>query len=250
MANQIERRFITHEFRVSSDSGKPKIQGYAALFGVRSDPLSGDLMGWVEVIAPNAFDASLATSPDVRALFNHDPNLILGRTASGTLKLTKDDTGLAYEIDPPDTQVARDLIISMQRGDISQSSFGFICLDASWGYDEVNGVEVRTVKEAILFDVSPVTYPAYLDTTSQARSMPADMPVEVRSRLAAQKPEKRDNADGCDCDCGQCVAGACELCSNDDCDDEFCSCQEQRSLRSAEANANLKLAIELALAED
>jgi HK97 family phage prohead protease len=240
---QIERRYLAQEFRVSKDSGSPKINGYAAKFGVRSE----DLGGWVEVIALDAFDAALADNPDVRGLFNHDANLILGRTTSGTLKLSVDKVGLAYEISPPDTQVARDLLISMERGDITQSSFGFICMDAAWGYDEVTGMDVRTVKQALLFDVSPVTYPAYTDTTSEARSLPSDMPVEVRSKLTASKPEKRDDSDDddCDCDCAQCESGACELCSNDDCDDDDCDCQEDRSAHNA--SENRKLAIRIAL---
>lgn len=240
----IERRFLSQEFRVSKKDGSPKINGYAALYGVRSENFGG----WVEVIAPDAFDACLAATPDVRALFNHDANLILGRTRSGTLKLTSDATGLAYEILPPETQVARDLIISMERGDISQSSFGFVCTDAAWGYDEVNGLDIRTVKQATLFDVSPVTYPAYNDTTSEARSLPPDMPVEVRSKLAASMPEKRasNNGNGCECDCTQCMADACGLCSDEDCNDP--NCAAERSLINADANR--VMAIRVAITED
>ena len=177
--NTLERRTIPCAFRISSDTDKPVIYGYAAKFGVRSD----DLGGWVEVIAPTAFDAHLATNPDVRALFNHDANLILGRTSAGTLKVSKDDVGVGYEIDPPDTTAGRDLVTSMKRGDVSQSSFGFMCQDASWDYDEVKGIDVRTVKQAQLTDVSPVVFPAYPQATSGVRSLPADMPLEVRSKI-------------------------------------------------------------------
>jgi HK97 family phage prohead protease len=238
---QIEQRTIPCEFRVSSDSGKSTIFGYAAKFGVRS----ADLGGWVEVIAPDAFKASLATNPDVRGLFNHNPDHILGRTTAGTMRLSTDEVGLSYEIDPPDTQVSRDLMVSMQRGDISQSSFGFVCQDASWSYDEASGMEVRTVKQAELFDCSPVTYPAYPDATSGVRSLPADMPIEVRSRLAAVKAEKRDDPDAdpsCRCSCGQCQAGSCGICSDPDCDDEYCSsCPMGEEARDWKRNTEIRL---------
>jgi len=243
---QLERRTIPCEFRVAKDSGKATIFGYAAKFGVRSE----DLGGWVEVLAPDCFTANLATKPDVRALFNHDPSQILGRTTAGTLTLSEDRVGLAYEVDPPDTTVARDLMVSMSRGDVSQSSFGFICTDAAWGFDEVNGLDIRTVKTAELFDVSPVTYPAYTDATSGVRSLPGDMPVEVRTKLAAIKPEKRDDPTedpSCSCECAQCEADTCNLCSNDDCDDEFCSCQEGRAAHNASENHKRSIRIALAM---
>ena len=232
--NQIEHRTIKCEFRVSGDSGKQTIYGYAAKFGVRSD----DMGGWVEVIAPNAFDAALATNPDVRGLWNHNPDHILGRTSSGTMRISKDDIGLAYEIDPPDTQVARDLMVSMQRGDVSQSSFGMVCRDASWSYDEASGMEVRTVKQADLWDCSPVCFPAYPAATSGVRSLPADMPVEVRSKIAAKYSKRDDSGETCPCDCPQCQSQNCGICSDADCDEELCSCpqssEEENSKRSKE----------------
>jgi hypothetical protein len=257
MSKQLERRTIPCEFRVSKDA-KPTIFGYAAKFGVRSE----DLGGWAEILAPDCFTANLATKPDVRALFNHDPSAILGRTAAGTLTLSEDKVGLAYEVTPPDTQVARDLVVSMQRGDINQSSFGFICTDAAWGYDPLVGMDIRTVKTAELFDVSPVTYPAYTDATSgvravEARSLPTDMPAEVRTKLAAglaavAAAEKRDDPDAdptCSCDCAQCVAGSCALCSDEDCDDEYCS-DDCRASRAAHlASEDRKRSIRIALAQ-
>ena len=163
----IERRAIAAEFRVEGDE-KPKIIGYAAKF----DTLSEETWGFREKIAPGAFKDALGTS-DVRALFNHDPNIVLGRNKAGTLTLVEDEIGLRYEITPPDTQTAKDILESIRRGDVNQSSFAFSMKNGGiqqWE-DFPDGSSIRTiVKVAELFDVSPVTYPAYPDTESGVRS--------------------------------------------------------------------------------
>jgi HK97 family phage prohead protease len=135
--------------------------GYAAKFNTRSQ----DLGGFVETIAPGAFTRSLEDMADVKALFNHDPNIVLGRSTAGTLRLFQDDTGLRYEVDLPNTTAGRDLAISLERGDISQSSFAFRTIKDDWSFDQ-DGRELRTLQDLELRDVSPVTYPAYLDTNS------------------------------------------------------------------------------------
>lgn len=233
--NQTERRFLTQEFRVSADSS-PKISGYAAVF----DSPSEDLGWFTEEIDPKAFDTVMANGPDCRALWNHNPDVILGRTKSGTLTLSVDARGLAYSIDPPDTQAARDLIVSMKRGDISQSSFGFRVSRDQWTDNPDGTVSRRILEVAELVDVSPVCYPAYAATSSSVRSIPDSCPVEIRSRF-----EKRDDPDAdpsCSCDCGQCQAGSCSLCSDSDCDDEYCS-----SCPMGEENRNWRLNTELRL---
>lgn len=240
---QVEHRTIPCEFRVAGDSGSPVIYGYAAKFGVRSE----DMGGWVEIIAPNSFDAHLATNPDVRGLYNHNADLVLGRTAANTMRVSVDTVGLAYEIDAPDTQYARDLLVSMKRGDVNQSSFGFIAKDASWDYDEVIGVDVRTVKEAELFDCSPVTFPAYTQATSGVRSLPDDMPVEVRSKVTKRMDTTplQANANGCECDCPECADGDCQDCTNADCADENCRCQSVRSLNAKVFEQRVKVNLAL-----
>lgn len=171
MSNDIERRAFDAEFRVEGgeDGKAPKIIGYAAKF----DTLSEEMWGVREKIAKGAFLVALGDS-DVRALFNHDPNIVLGRNRAGTLVMTEDDIGLRYEISPPDTQTARDLMESMRRGDISQSSFAFSMKGGGveeW-QDLPDGKAIRTIKKvARLYDVSPVTYPAYPDTESGVRSL-------------------------------------------------------------------------------
>src|SRR4051812_40047201 len=117
MTRTAERRtFAVGELRVDAAQGAmaPKISGHAAMFEVMSE----DLGGFREKIAAGAFTKTLQGA-DVRALFNHDANIVLGRNKAGTLRMKEDLTGLAIEIDPPDTQQARDLMVSMARGDIT-----------------------------------------------------------------------------------------------------------------------------------
>jgi len=153
----MEKRYFNIDTRTEKrDDGSITITGHAAVF----NQLSSDLGGFREIIAPDAFSNVL--NDDVRALVNHDPNLLLGRTTSGTLRLEQTNEGLQYSFDVPDTTYGRDLIISMERGDITQSSFAFTIEDDSW--ETTDEGEVRTInKVKQLYDVSPVTYPAYPD---------------------------------------------------------------------------------------
>jgi Escherichia/Staphylococcus phage prohead protease len=163
-----ERRFTgICELRAIAPEGggRAKIAGHAAV----SNSLSEELWGFREKIAPGAFKDALAKS-DIRALLNHDPNFVLGRTKNGTLRAWEDQTGLAVEIDPPSTQWASDLLVSIDRGDISQMSFAFRVGEESW--ETVDGIDVRTILTFDeIFDVSPVTYPAYPETDVSIRLM-------------------------------------------------------------------------------
>lgn len=221
MKQQVERRYATHEVRLAGDGAAPVIGGYAALFDAANS--DADYRGWKESIDPGAFDSVMARKPDVRALWNHNPDHVLGRTASGTLRLSVDSKGLAYEVDPPDTQLARDLMVSMRRGDVNQSSYGFVVKRDQWT-DEADGSVSRLILEyQDIFDVSPVSYPATDSTTSGVRSgLPSTMPAEMRSRF-----EKRAGSKGCECACGECAAGNCADCSADQCDDPECQCAKR-----------------------
>lgn len=153
------------EERGEGDDKKIFLRGHAAVF----DDLSQNLGGFREKIDPGAFDDVL--NDDVRAVFNHDPNFILGRTEAGTLKISTDAKGLVYEVELPDTSQGRDLAVSIERGDITQSSFRFSVEDDAWTEDD-DGRTVRTIKKvARLVDVSPVTYPAYLNADVGKRSL-------------------------------------------------------------------------------
>lgn len=163
---EMERRIYTcGPLEVRAVEGQPtELHGYAAVF----DEMSEDLGGFREKVAPGAFSDTIGD--DVRALFNHDSNLILGRTKSRTLRLQEDSRGLSVQIQPPDTTAARDLIESVQRGDVDQMSFGFRTIDDHWDDVEGQGL-VRTLMKVRLFDVSPVVFPAYPQTEIALRSM-------------------------------------------------------------------------------
>lgn len=161
-----------------ADGETRKIVGYAAVFNSPTD-IGGYFR---EQIAPGAFTAAIGRD-DVRALINHDENFVLGRTTAGTLTLAEDEKGLRVEIVPPDTQAARDLMVSMERGDISQMSFGFIARKQQW--DETGTTPLRTIQEADLFDVSVVTYPAYPDTSVAVRSLEGWRAENAPSRTPA-----------------------------------------------------------------
>ncbi|WP_340668854.1 HK97 family phage prohead protease [Bradyrhizobium ottawaense] len=139
-----------------------KLTGYAAVFGQETRVLD-----FSETIQRGAFSKSLASGADILALANHDPKQVLARTKSGTLRLSEDNHGLAFEIDVPDTSTGRDLLALAARSDLGGMSFGFtVDKDGeSW-----NG-ETRTLKSVTLHEVSVVSsFPAYSGTSVQARA--------------------------------------------------------------------------------
>lgn len=168
--NKQYRAFNGTQLRVApGEAGQKRtISGYAALFNSSSVEFYSWDGPYTELIMPGAFTDTLASDPDVRALIDHDPSKILGRTKAGTLRLKQDNVGLFCEIDLPDTQTARDLIVSMERGDITQMSFGFYITGQQWvKRKDQTFLEITSVD---LFDVSVVTYPAYQQTSAEVRS--------------------------------------------------------------------------------
>lgn len=161
-----------------------KVTGYAAVFNSRSQ----EMWGFVEEIDARAFDE--ADMSDVRALFNHDPNLLLARTPN-TLKLSVDERGLRYEFDLPDTTAGADLAELLRRGDVTQSSFGFTIDQDEWEEREGELPLRRITKIKRLFDVSPVTYPAYQEASVALRSLerwreehqPKEEPKQINTPL-------------------------------------------------------------------
>lgn len=201
-------------------NGERVFSGYAAPFNSRSV----DLGGFVEVIAPVAFNRTLREQPDVYALYAHDMRTILGRTRSGTLTLNADDKGLAFRCTAPNTAAARDLATLVERGDIDGCSFGFYTRDDSW-VEDANGVLVRTLLDVDLDEISITPFEAYPATSVSVRSAPREMRAKLNTRAVAE----------CECECPECQEGDCENCSDPECNDPECRCQRTRRAPAAGA---------------
>lgn len=171
----VERR-ITSKMSLRDEGGVRHIIGHAAVF----ETLSEEMWGFREKIRRGAFLDSVVAD-DIRCLINHVPSHVLGRTRSGTLKVWEDETGLAYDCIPAETSYARNLMASLDRGDVDQSSFGFEALIDEWDFSGVCGV--RTLVKVRVFDVSPVTFPAYKETDAGVRSF---LGIDVAERRCAQ----------------------------------------------------------------
>lgn len=152
------------ELRAGAEGKLPTIVGYGAVFGRYSQNLGG----FVEVIDPAAFNDTLSRKNDFKSYFNHDPSRPLGRTVAGNLDLDVDDIGLGYRVTPPDTSYARDLVAVVDAGIVQGSSFTFRTLPDgdSWSLTE-QGFPLRTLRAVELYELGPVSDPAYLDTETE-----------------------------------------------------------------------------------
>ena len=161
-SEQVEIRCSpTAELRAEGNEKEPKFVGYASVFGQYTD-IGGIFK---EKVRKGAFTKTIKEA-DVRGLLNHDPNYVIGRNKVGTLRLWEDDKGLGYELLPPPTSWANDLYVSVKRGDISQSSFGFSVNKSEDDYEN----DTRELIDVTLYDISLVTFPAYPTTSAQVRS--------------------------------------------------------------------------------
>jgi uncharacterized protein len=182
MDKKIEVRTLPIELRTEDDS--QKIVGYAAVY----DQLSEDLGGFKEKIRKGAFANSIKKD-DIKLLFNHDPNYVLGRNKNGTLKLEEDEHGLKIEATPPETSFAKDLMSLMERGDVDQMSFGFIVNEDEWDTADREN-PIRTLLDVELFDTSVVVYPAYKQTSVNVRTT-EDVYKEYKDKINQQSQEAR-----------------------------------------------------------
>ncbi|MPZ36771.1 MAG: HK97 family phage prohead protease [Rhizobiales bacterium] len=166
----IERRAFAAELRAKGR----RLEGYAAVFGAEAR-----ISDYVETIAPGAFAISLSAGKDVLALVDHDTSRVLARTKSGSLRLSEDSRGLAFDLDLPNTTVANDLLALAERGDLGGMSFAFIPIDERWERDR------RELRSVDLKEISVVqSWPAYEGTLVQARSRPVLFPrVAVARRF-------------------------------------------------------------------
>lgn len=152
------------ELRAAADEAGPKtIVGYAAPFGSRAE-----IYGFVEEYVPGCFTQSIGED-DIRCCWNHNSDFVLGRNKASTLTLKEDDFGLAIEATPPDTTWAKDHMVTIGRGDVSQMSIMFQAMDEEWAKED--GMYLRRITRAKLWEVSPVTFPAYDQTSVSARAI-------------------------------------------------------------------------------
>jgi HK97 family phage prohead protease len=209
MKNELERRIFASKLTLRAaapgDPSPGTLSGYAAKFGTKSQ----DLGGFVEMLCAGncgragckgAFTRALKEKQDVRALFNHDANAVLGRLKTGTLKLKIDSTGLFWECKLPNTQIGRDVHTMVKDGLVDACSFAFKPTPEGeeWQTDS-NKSALRILHDLDLFDVSAVTYPAYIDTNVSARNLGRYISVPVRvgvllddaDRLWIRKEESR-----------------------------------------------------------
>lgn len=160
------------------DSSTTQIEGYGAVF---NSP-SLNFGGWRELIEPGAFTRTLASGRNVFSFVNHDPHYVLGRSDNASLALEEDETGLRFSVTPPETTWARDLLSSMARGDINGSSFMFEVVGERWVRGD-DGVQERRLTEVRLFEVGPVTMPAYPAADSGLRAASAGAAAAVGDEL-------------------------------------------------------------------
>jgi HK97 family phage prohead protease len=192
----MERRMTpTGDVKVETRAdGSKAITGYAAVFHRDGEPGTEYRLGpdIVERIAPTAFNRAIQEKHDARALFNHDPNMLLGRAGAGTLRMSVDQRGLKYEIDLPETSVGQDVAASIARGDLTGSSFAFR-INGKQGqrFEKGSGYDVRNILDVDLFDVGPVTYPAYEGTTAGLRSGEATDAIDARAAWQQEQVDVR-----------------------------------------------------------
>jgi HK97 family phage prohead protease len=253
----IERRFVQGAEVRAAQSGH--IEGHAAVFNEEYVLCDYPDFRVVETIKPGTFSRSISEKQDVRGLFNHEASQLLGRTTAGTLTLKEDQRGLQFDCDPPDTQVGRDVRTLIQRKDITGCSFAFKVTKQTRTEEELNGKTTvrRTIEDVDLYDVGPVTYPAYTGTDIAARELRAVFADAVPEKLMQHLPELRDagdtpsdDGDGdndndkedqmeeCSCRCRACYDQDCE-----ECDEYMATCGDaercngqMRSLRAKRDN--------------
>ena len=192
---------MTSLLQLRSSDTENVLEGYAAVFNQ-----DADIGGWFrERIRPGAFTDTLKRNDQVYALFNHDPSQVLGVNfksdgTAGGVKLHEDRTGLRTTIRPIGTDIGERVSQMVREGVIDKMSFAFVSEDEVWIRE--NGVDIREITRAKLYDVSPVTYPAYSGTSIGARAdlIVSQRAMEARSQfdmtfhdpIPEPKPEPRE----------------------------------------------------------
>jgi HK97 family phage prohead protease len=158
MKNNNKQFFPSVELRAykTEEESRMLVEGYAIVFNSESR----DLGGFTEVVKENALDKALERNTDVLALYGHDYQNVLGRQSADTLQLEKDERGIKFTLDLPNTQLGRDVYTLVERGDLKGNSFGFTVEKDSW--DKKGDKVIRTIEQVRdLFEISIVSLPAY-----------------------------------------------------------------------------------------
>jgi HK97 family phage prohead protease len=180
--------FQIEEVRVDkTDDGKITARGYAAMF----EKLSLPIFNFKEKIRSGAFKKSLAEN-NVRALWNHNPDIVLGSTKANTLRLQEDEKGLRFELDLPDTQAGRDAAVLISRGDVEGMSFGFRTITQEWDEKDPKNI-VRTLIDLDLREISPTAFPAYPQTKVKVRSVDDDYAEYSQHQNESSEIAEREN---------------------------------------------------------
>lgn len=202
----IEQRSTNQPVKVESrNGGKSAMTGYGAVFYNSADP-GTEYALWddmVERIMPGAFDRALREKQDVRCLFNHDTDNLLGRSSSGTLRMSVDAKGLFYDCDLPETQGGKDVGVMLARGDLNGSSFSFRAMKKTFKEEVRNGrpYYIREVEDVDVYDVGPVTFPAYDASTAGIRSESRESIQAERDAWLRERRTAQDDADAIDVRC-------------------------------------------------
>lgn len=172
---------------IREEGGKRYLEGHFAVFNQPYEVLPG----WIETIAPGAFAKALAAGRDVKVLWNHNTDIVMGSTAAHTASLWEDEIGLPgrVEINEAD-QAAKDGYARVDRGDVTGCSFGFEISRMEESWDDDGTYRTRILEVDPLYEVSPCTFPAYPQTSISARA--AEMLDQARARLKAAREERRN----------------------------------------------------------
>lgn len=149
------------------------IEGHAAVFN-QETTIGGFWYDFREKFLPGSFSKDIAAKADVRALIDHMSEKVIGRTKSGTLRLSEDATGLFTSTDPSNTSDGRDIVERIRRGDVDGMSIGFFIRKQMWVIEEDQEVDLREIHDVELLDISPVTFPAYRQTDVAVRKQLRD----------------------------------------------------------------------------
>lgn len=186
--NDLEHRTMQMSgMKIREENGKRRLEGYFAVF----DQPYEVFPGWIETIAPGAFSRALASGQDVKVLWNHNPDIVLGSTGNKTADLREDQRGLfgGTDINEQD-QDAKNAYARIDRGDVNGCSFGYEVSRMEESWDEDGTYRTRILEVSPLYEVSPCTFPAYTQTSITSRAQ--EQLAEVREKLENARKKKRD----------------------------------------------------------